>query len=459
MRVCSYACEVGLDNATLEDHRNRASSQISMNVRPGVAECVVAANRIAYLDCQGAADVERGTKMSPTTLFRCFSMTKPITAVAVMRLVDEAKLHLDDPVAKYIPSFKRTQVVRRDAVKLYHLGPEHLEPQARPLTVRMLLMHTSGLSYGPDRMTKTEPFKPETPDEQSYLQLQRAIDDGHIGDLAEFCNALAALPLRFQPGTRFLYSLGMDVAGRVAEVVSGMPLDVYLQRAVLTPCGMVKTTWYISHDRADDLAALYKANLKELKAKGNGQNAGESTEPRFKIKLARYDGTSAEESAWFGRPRILAGGGQMGTCAGGLLTCLQDMALFCNMLINGGETFSGCRVLKQPTVRSMWRDWLQLKSTASIPEGKIIVPGWDEGKKLGWNPLGHFRHSDKAIFMGGWTTSWSVYPRWKVATVSLHQTCAWFDVPNSNPRRDELDSVVEVAHRRFERGGDRKSVV
>eukprot|EP00442_Polarella_glacialis_P054181 CAMPEP_0115163856 /NCGR_PEP_ID=MMETSP0227-20121206/72728_1 /TAXON_ID=89957 /ORGANISM="Polarella glacialis, Strain CCMP 1383" /LENGTH=335 /DNA_ID=CAMNT_0002576181 /DNA_START=22 /DNA_END=1026 /DNA_ORIENTATION=- len=308
--------EVGLDSSALEDHRSRMTWQISKNVVPGMAECVLARNGVAYLDCQGKADREFGTKVSQHTLFRCFSMTKPITAVAVMRLVEAGKLGLDDPVSKHIPSFKNTRVVCAEATDLWgcFVTPKNLEPQSRPMTVRHLLTHTSGLGYGSDRYEAKEKLPIRSPCEESYAPLLEAVDEGKISTLAQFCDALAELPLRFQPGTQYLYSHGVDVAGRIVEVVSGMSLAAYLRQNVLVPCGMTRTTFGISSNRLGDLAAMYNAVIKEQKTQketASEETAGEQA-AEFSVKLNRVDGLRPEESAWFGQPRILAGGGMMG---------------------------------------------------------------------------------------------------------------------------------------------------
>eukprot|EP00933_Yihiella_yeosuensis_P063545 TRINITY_DN66717_c0_g1_i1.p1 TRINITY_DN66717_c0_g1~~TRINITY_DN66717_c0_g1_i1.p1 ORF type:complete len:217 (+),score=21.53 TRINITY_DN66717_c0_g1_i1:65-652(+) len=126
--------------------------------------------------------------------------------------------------------------------------------------------------------------------------------------------------------------------------------------------------------------------------------------------------------------------------------------MFCNMLMNGGLTAAGNRVLQTSTVRSLWRDWLKLRSVNnSASRGTGRVPGWAVGRNIGWSPLGHVRQNDKCLYMGGWSTSWAVYPKWRVATVSLSQTMVWFDVPNWKASRDELDSVIEAFQKRRRR--------
>lgn len=437
--------EVGLCPRSLEDHRLRCRWQASQGILAGVAECVLAGNRVAYLDLMGSADVENGTPMRPSTLFRCFSMTKPVTAVALMTLVEAKRVGMDDPVARYIPSFQATKVVRpefaedRDVTGESH---ERLEPLHQQITLRHLLTHTSGLAYGPDRVSPAEPLKAGNAAEFSYKALVKAVDKGKIKNLREFCDALAALPLRFQPGSQWMYSHGVDVIGRVIEVVSGKPLDAFLREDVFQPLGMTRTTFFVGCDRARDLAAMYLAEKEEALA-GEGPLA----------RLRRCDGALPEESRWCERRgRILAGGGLMGSCSGGLVSCLRDMALFVGTLANAGKSPSGRRLLQPATVRSLWRDWLALRSVVGHSMGRRRpLKGWEQGSTIGWNPLGHIRKKDSCLFMGGWTTSWAIYPRWRLATLSMSQSIVYFDVPGWVARRDELDSAVEFAvaqHRR-----------
>mmetsp|Transcript_73473 Transcript_73473/g.192689 ORF Transcript_73473/g.192689 Transcript_73473/m.192689 type:complete len:635 (-) Transcript_73473:164-2068(-) len=449
--------EVGLDASVMEEHRRRNRWQESLGVLPGVAECVISGDRIAYLDLMGSADVERGTPVRPSTLFRCFSMTKPITAVGLMRLVEAKQVGLDDPVSRYIPSFQSMTVVRREHAQEMDLKPEHLEPNRTPITIRHLLTHTSGLAYGPDRVSPSVPLKANGAEESSYLPLVEAVDDGSIRTLAEFCDELAKLPLRFRPGSQWMYSHGVDVVGRIIEVVSGRPLDAFLREEVFQPLGMTRTQFFVGHHRARDLAAMYLAE-KDVPAatrlQGKGKNkAVPSKDEDFTASLKRVDGQLPEESRWCksGR-RLIAGGGIMGSCAGGLVSCLNDMALFVSMLANQGRAISGAQLLQRSTVSALWRDWLALASVVGHRHGRMKkLPGWPNGPRIGWTPLGHVRRSDKCLYMGGWSTNWAIYPKTRLATISMSQSLVYFDVPGWVARKDELDSAVEFGvanHRR-----------
>lgn len=435
--------EAGLDPKPLEDHRLRNRWQSSLGILAGLAECVLARDKVAYLDLMGNADVERGTPVRPSTLFRCFSMTKPITAVALMRLVEQKRVGLDDAVAKYIPSFATMQVVKATASESWDLTPDDLEPLRRTITLRHLLTHTSGLAYGPDRVDDRTPLKAESPAEGAYVGLVEAVDRNEIKTLAEFCDALATLPLRFQPGSQWLYSHGVDVVGRIIEVVSGVPLDAFLRDQVCQPLGMTRTTFFVGRDRARNLAAMYLAEKEEQK----------EDEP-FGARLVRVDGKVAEDSRWVGRnKRVLAGGGIMGSFGGGLVSCLRDTALFVSMLANNGRsTSTGEQFLQRSTVRALWTDWLALRAVVGHNHcRRRKLQGWEHGPLIGWNPLGHVRRRDKCLFMGGWSTSWAIYPKTGLATIYMSQSLVYFDVPGWITRKDDLDAAVEFGvaqHRR-----------
>lgn len=142
----------------------------------------------------------------------------------------------------------------------------------------------------------------------------------------------------------------------------------------------------------------------------------------------------------------------MGSCGGGLVSCLHDTALFVTMLANGGKMQSGRHLLQHSTVRALWRDWLALSAVVGHGLGRRKpLPGWPYGPKIGWNPLGHVRRKDNCLYMGGWSTSWAIYPQTRLATISMSQTLMYFDIPGWIARRDELDSAVEFGvaqHRR-----------
>lgn len=448
--------EVGLDSKVMEEHRARNRWQGSLGVLAGNAECVIAGQRVAYVDVMGRADVERGTPFRASTLCRCFSMTKPVTAAAMAKLVDERKLSWDDRVDMFIPSFKDMKVVKADSSQKRGVTADshkHVEPCRTPMTIRHLLTHTSGLTYGPDRMRPTDPLKANGAEDHAYLGLCQDVDSGEIRSLREFCDRLAELPLRFQPGTQWMYSHGVDVAGRIIEVVDGRTLDVFLSEEIFKPLGMHRSAFFVGRGHARDLAALYVMEERRgALAKAKAILADDGCVEEEICRSRRVDGARPEESRWYGAPRIVAGGGMVGSLpAGGLVSCLHDMARFVCMLSNSGKAPSGLQLLQSSTVRGLMRDWLALSSVVGHAFGRRkALKGWPHGPKIGWNPLGHVRKKDKCLYMGGWSTSWAIYPETRLATVSMSQSLVYFDVPGWVARKDELDAAVEfgVANQR-----------
>jgi CubicO group peptidase (beta-lactamase class C family) len=268
----------------------------------------------------GMMDREAGKPMQMDAIFRIFSMTKPITATAVMMLVEERRLSLDDPVARFLPAFAELEVL----VDASDPGAG-LEPLKVPITVRHLLTHTAGLGYG-------------TIDTAPIEALYR--EAGPLGrPLPEMIEVLATLPLEYQPGTSWRYSISFDVLGRLIEVVSGSPFDLFLQERILVPLGMVDTGFVVPEASRERLTAHYSS-----------PEAGD-------VRLLDAPATS-----WVlqeGRPPE---GGH------GLMSTASDYLRFLRMLLRSGE-LDGVRLLEPESVTAM--------STNYLPDDliPIQVPG------------------------------------------------------------------------------------
>lgn len=424
---------VGLDPGALEDHRARVREQIAAGIFPGQAECALVGGKLAYLDVAGKADLENGIPMRSTSLVRCFSMTKSFTALGVTLLAEEGKLSFDDPVSKYIPSFKDT-VVRRagtdKTAKVLATDSKKVEALKKPITLRHLLTHTSGLGYGPDRTARHNRLVARLPAHKPYRDLVMAVDRNEVQSLEDFCDAIAGIPLQCQPGQEYIYSYGFDVAGRVIEVVSGQSLDVFLRRRLFVPLGMSRTGFAVAPADARSLLGLYTL-IKE----GSG--------PR---ELVRSDGAKPADSNWIaGKPtvRVHAGGGYLGSCSGGAVSCLHDLALFVNMLALGGVTGSGRRLLRPATMRLLRRDWLPLVA-------KRPLKGWDDdgGESIGWTPIGMIEQTGDdagAIFFGGRESYWYVEPQKRIAVVNITQVYWSCTTLGYDEQRDDIKTVVQRA--------------
>jgi CubicO group peptidase (beta-lactamase class C family) len=274
---------------------------------PGVLTLVARRGQVAHLGCSGVRNVATGEAMTPDTIFRVYSMTKPIVSVALMTLYEEGRFQLDDPVSRFIPSWADLRVWSDGTADSYSTGfPE------REMQVRDLLTHTSGLTYG---------FMARHPVDSLYRR--RGVDADGSTDLAEMIDKLAELPLLFAPGTRWSYSVATDVCGYLCELLSGQRLDDVLRDRIFEPLGMVDSGFSVPEGEAHRLAANY---------------AWTPNDP-----LLLFDDPST--STYRTPPTFLSGGG-------GLVSTAADYLRFATMLANRGE-LDGHRVLGRKTVEHM----------------------------------------------------------------------------------------------------------
>jgi len=256
-------------------------------------------DRIVHLACHGMMDAERQIPMREDAIFRIYSMTKPITSVAVLMLYEEGAFLLDDPLHEYLPAFAdaRVKVTHGD-------GSEDLVEPRRPITIHDVMTHTAGFTYD---------------------LVFRAENEGW--DLAAFVEAFAQVPLTHHPGETWAYSASHDVLGRLVEVVSGTAYDVFLRERVFEPLGMVDTDFRVPEEKSDRLAVLYELDDDDHIVPG-----------------------AQEDRPYLGTPRCLSGGG-------GLAATTSDYLRFCLMLLNEG-TFEGQHLLSRKTVELMRQDHL-----------------------------------------------------------------------------------------------------
>jgi CubicO group peptidase (beta-lactamase class C family) len=208
---------------------------------------------IAEGDVAFSSDVPVG----PDTLWRIYSMTKPITAMAAMMLISEGRLGLDQELADILPAFAQMQVQRQYDGPI---TPDNLEPAVRPITIRHLLTHTAGLGYGivqQGPIARLYRDRGLVPGAVSRLEMPGIFRGRPAGSLAVFADRLAEAPLVYQPGERWSYSVGLDLLGRVIEVVAGQPFDAFLQERILDPCGMDSTFFRVPESETDRFTANY----------------------------------------------------------------------------------------------------------------------------------------------------------------------------------------------------------
>jgi CubicO group peptidase (beta-lactamase class C family) len=297
---------VGFAGDRLQRLTDTLAAEIGKGTIPGAVLLIVRNGKVAYYEALGALDPEKKTPMRKDAIFRIYSMSKPITSTVAMMLVEQGRLALVDPVAKYLPEFKDVQVGEEKPDKTLELVPPR-----RAMTIQDLMRHTSGLTYG---------FFGEGAVKKAYLAAN--LNEGDPST-AEFVARLAKLPLVYHPGTTWDYSQATDVLGRVIEVVTGKPLLAAFREMLLDPLGMSDTSFY-----ATDPAKY--ARIAEPFANDRTIGAGALiNDPR---EVRKYE----------------SGGG-------GLLSTVDDYARFLAMLANGGE-LDGKRYLSPKTVAYMTSD-------------------------------------------------------------------------------------------------------
>ena len=309
--------ELGFDPSRLQRIDRHFARYVDDGRLPGWLALVARGGRVVHLSTCGQRDVEAGTPVEVDSLFRIYSMTKPITSVAALMLFEEGAVGLHDPVSRFIPSFADVTVYRSGSA----LNPV-VGPAVRPVTIWNLLTHTAGLTYG---------FHHATPVDAMYRQRGFEWITPEGSDLAACCDAWAQLPLLFQPGSEWHYSVATDVLGRVVEVASGMDLDAFLRQRILEPLGMADTAFTVRPDDAERLAALYVA-------------APGSRTPR------RYDDRATLDPTGGSAPLMLSGGA-------GLVSSASDYHRFAQLLLGGGE-LDGVRLLSSRTLAFMTRNHL-----------------------------------------------------------------------------------------------------
>jgi CubicO group peptidase (beta-lactamase class C family) len=299
--------DVGLSSSQLARIEATTQKYVDSGLVPGAVMLVARRGKIAWTRTMGFRDRAAKDPMRPDSIFRIYSMTKPIVSVAAMMLVEEGKMQVSDPVSKYLPEMGRMKV----GVETSEGGKPSLQltDPARVMTVQDLMRHTSGLTYG----------------SRGNSLVNAAYIDAKIGsrdvNLEEFVTKVSQLPLRFSPGDRWEYGISTDVLGRVVEVVSGKPLGEFLNERVLTPLGMTDTGFFVPSDKLNRAAQPWQM-------------------PEAPPMTPRFDVAQ--------KPKFESGGG-------GLTSTMDDYLRFAIMLADGGE-FAGKRLLGNKTLEFMTAD-------------------------------------------------------------------------------------------------------
>jgi CubicO group peptidase (beta-lactamase class C family) len=299
--------DLGLSTARLGRLRDWMQALVDQKKLAGLITVVSRRGHVGLMHACGKADLARDKAMRPDTIFRIYSMTKPLTSVAIMMLYEEGRFQLDDPITRFVPAFRNMRVYVSGA-----RGKYESEPAQRDITFRDLLTHTSGLTYG---FMEASPVDAMYRDAGIDFQTSKA-------SLKEVVEQAASLPLLAQPGTEWNYSIATDVLGYLVEVISSRPFETFLHERVIAPLGMVDTAFHVPADKVERFAANYGPD--------EGGGIKQIEDPQKSRFLTR---------------RLCSGGG-------GLVSTAADYMRFCQMMLNKG-VLDGARLLGRKTVELM----------------------------------------------------------------------------------------------------------
>jgi CubicO group peptidase (beta-lactamase class C family) len=382
-----------------------AQKYIATRRLPGTLTLVARHGEVVHARAQGLADVERGIPLRDDTIFRIYSMTKPITSVALMMLVEQGKIALDEPVHRYIPEWKNLGVFVAGTHKLGF----QTKPCTRPMQVVDLFRHTAGLTYG---------FQLRTNVDEAYRR-EKIGEIEKAGMLESMIQALARLPLEFSPGEAWNYSVATDVLGWLVQVVSGRPFEQFLAEEIFAPLGMVDTGFHVRDGQGHRLAACYQ--------------------PKKDGTIALQDDPTT--SSYLQPPGFVSGGG-------GLVSTAADYLQFARMLLNGG-TLNGHRIISRKTLQLMTAN--HLPGGVDLPKlsrslfSEAAYDGVGFGLGFAVNTANHktlMPGSDGSYFWGGAaSTSFWVDPEEDLIGIFMTQL-----IPSSTwPVRNEMRTMVYAA--------------
>jgi CubicO group peptidase (beta-lactamase class C family) len=382
---------------------------------PGAQLLIYRRGKVVHSSVQGYADLERKVPVKDDTIFRIYSMTKPITSVAFMMLVEEGRVALDEPVAKFIPEWKNLGVF------VAGTAPAFLtRPPSRPMLIVDLLRQTSGLTYG---------FQQRSNVDAAYREAKIGVVDA-TATLDSMIETLAKLPLEFSPGEAWNYSLSTDVIGYLIGKISGKPFDQFLKERIFDPLGMSDTDFYVPASKAHRFAACYSADPQ-------GGMTFHATERKGTLTL-QDDPTT---SVFLTPPDFVSGGG-------GLCSTTADYLTFCRALINGGE-IDGVRLLGPKTLRLMTSNHLPNGmdlpglSRSLFSEATYNGIGFGLGFSVTMDPVKTMIPGSAGEYAwgGAATTSFWIDPAEELITIFMTQV-----LPSSAyPLRRELRTMVYAA--------------
>jgi CubicO group peptidase (beta-lactamase class C family) len=402
---------VGMSGSRMERIGPVMQSYVDRGIYSGISTLLARRGKVVHREQFGWRDKEARAPMSADTIFRLYSMTKPIVCTALMTLYEEGRCRLVDPLAKFVPAFGRLKVREADG---------SVVDAGRPVTLRDLMTHTSGLSYHfvAERALSAMYARGKLLD--AGVSLQEAIDD------------LAQLPLAFQPGSRWQYSVGIDVIGRVIEVISGRPLGEFLRERLFEPLRMNDTAFEVPPEKMSRLAAMYgradiiapgQTMLSSLEAWRKGVNERIDVSVTYPVDAAH----------------VFARGGH------GLFGTAGDYFRFAQMLVNGGH-LDGERVLARKTLDLMHANHLPM-SLLPLEISGLPLPGYGFG--LGSRVALDVAQTGASSSVGefGWSgaakTHYWVDPKEQMVGLFMTQSMMSFDLPELDLRALAYQALVD----------------
>jgi CubicO group peptidase (beta-lactamase class C family) len=392
----------GMSARRLERIRPAMQAYVDRGVYAGIVTLIARRGRIVHTGQFGWRDKEAASPMTADAIFRLYSMTKPIVCVALMTLLEEGRFRLIDPVARYIPAFGAVKVMEGDG---------RLADPVRPMMVRDLMTHMSGLSYHFVEESAVGKMYQGGKLLDAQCPLEAAIDD------------LARLPLAFQPGTRWRYSVGIDVAARLIEVIARRPLGAFLRERLFDPLGMTDTAFGVPPEKRSRLAAMY--GRPDVIASG----------PTMTSEFAAWmsgvnDRLDVSKTYPVDQPDVFMRGGH------GLFSTTQDYFRFAQMLANGGE-LDGTRILGRKTIELMHANHVP-PALLPLEIGGLPLPGYGFG--LGSRVLMDVAQSGapgsvgEASWSGAAKTHYWVDPKEQMVGLFMTQSMMSFDLPELDLR-------------------------
>jgi CubicO group peptidase (beta-lactamase class C family) len=369
---------VGMSSEKLARAKSSVQALIDNEKIAGASIIIARKGKIVLSETFGMMDQKAKKSMQPDTIFRIYSMSKPITSVAAMMLYEQSKLKLDDPISKYIPEFK--------GLKVYSESGKH-DAQLREMSVRDLFRHTSGLTYGYFGNTAVD-------------KMYRA--NGVLNQkssLQDMINKLSGIPLLYQPGTKWHYSVSTDVLGYLVQKVSGQSLNEFFRQNIFEPLDMNDTAFYVPNEKANRFAACY----------GPGQNGG--------LKIV----DEPTESRYLTQANLFSGGG-------GLVSTARDYMRFSQMLLNKGQ-LDGKRLLRSETIEMMTSN--QLPDTVKRGGGEGFGLGFSVRLRDGRFPQGEYGWGGAA------STHFWISPKDELIVIALSQY-----MPFSSQLQNAVKSII-----------------